>query len=1007
MSASWDPTPSQQGVVEAHKGPHRVVAGPGSGKTTTLIERIAAMLDQGVAAEQILALTFSRKAAEAIRNKVRRRVQRDIAVYTYHAFAANLLDEYGERRLTLLSGADGWRILDTLAREHPLRGFDETQAPKMAMIALSFIERMQQELLLPEDVRRYLAGSPACPPSRDATEWAQRLERLATLADLYERYQRQKRGDPAKDEGKVDFGDQVMEAVRLLWTDAEARQELRRRYPYLLLDEYQDTNFAQGVLVALLIGEAAHVLAVGDEDQSIYGFQGATQENILRFEDLKTLGDNAVMKHTLAENFRSLPDIVDLARDFVGAVKPLRATRVGAPGAKAVTLAETLSVAHQAEYVVQAILRRREDDGRAWKDFAILSANKVAFGPVRQALRAAGVPFQVVGRSGLLEQAEARDVLAYARLVEEPAGGPALARVLRRPPLSLSHASIRAILARPPGDRAAPLARSVDLPPLAAARVGELREWLAATRSRAAYEGIRWTVKQILEFTGHQRRIETGRADDPEATRAVLHRLLDLAEEMDRARGSLADWLTYLRLLAERGEEPTGEEPAESDTVKMLTIHAAKGLEWPVVFLISALGLPRAPREETAYLRRDPRTLNWDGIGAGDWNCPSAVAADLERLTLLEKPAFEAVEPEERRLTYVGMTRAADELILTCPSGTAKPNDTPRGSTRLLEYVKRTGEMRVRRSERLARAYVGELLRGYLKDRYRFTLLLLDDTQAELNKPPASLAARQLTGAQLRALLATVDAGDMPELEPSVVGALNRLNTSEPLSPVSQSAGTVSTEALAVFAVCPRQYAYRYESRLAEDAAVKQRREQWEALRRTMSEVDGAGRDDTFEEREALLLRAALDAAPELALGQPADLIWRLPPGGVTVTVDRLALTASGAVAALFTPDTPLSQWPDHLAIRAAVCRGALLQYGWRASHIGVYAVSPAGVALAPVASDEEAAALDRARLQLLLRQRAGAARTARVGPACAACGFTMYCRAYRDSQGADVREPA
>jgi DNA helicase-2/ATP-dependent DNA helicase PcrA len=673
-------TAAQQRVVESLDGPLKVAAGPGSGKTFTLTRRMLKLVERGVSPDDVLILTFSRKAAQELRRKTAEALGRDAPVYTYHAFAARLVEEYGEAEEPpgLITDAQIWLRLRELARDRPLCGFSGSEIQGIAKTASRFIQRSQQELLAPGDWNEILSRwEPGDEESADEKKRSPSQEKrmLETLVELYAAYQESKRQAE-----EFDYGDCILEAVRLLWTRPDVRASLAERYRYVMVDEYQDTNLAQGVMV-MLVAEAGNVLAVGDEDQGIYAFQGANQRNLVDLGELCALRGLGRPDDLLLDvNFRSVPGIVQATARFRSPEKRLRADREKLEKAPHLVLFEANDEASHAEHVVREILRRIEAGASAgrevtWKDFAVLCSRRSAFRAYERCFRQYGVPFRRP-ESRLMEQAVVRDVVAYLAYAADPAAEISLVRILESPPLRLAPDAIRAILA----DKAAPSAE-------AQARYVALVEQIQDLRSRAPYLGVRWAIRTVVDGTGWTRRVEAGRVEDPDQAAEGIDSLLSLAAEFDAMAGGMDAFVEYVDVLAEEDQTVSALE-SDEDAVSLLTIHGAKGLEWPVVFVHNAepLNLPRKRQPQTFALYRDPRTLAWDRLASGapaegsasPWTdvarslpdvlgptrWPGASAVASEGLVLMKSRDDALHQAEELRLAYVGFTRAMDTLYV-------------------------------------------------------------------------------------------------------------------------------------------------------------------------------------------------------------------------------------------------------------------------------------------------------------------------------------------------------
>jgi DNA helicase-2/ATP-dependent DNA helicase PcrA len=599
--------PAQREAVLASEGPVLILAGAGSGKTRVIVHRIAHLiLERGVPGERILAVTFTNKAADEMRGRVEGLLGRPPRTWlmTFHSFCVRLL-----RREAAAAGlVPGFVIWDEA---------DQLAAVKQALAALDLSEKLHPpRRVLSRISARKNSGRPA---SADADDFgAAQIDRIAArYAEILERA------------GALDFDDLLLRSVRLLEEQTGVREAWQRRFDYLLVDEYQDTNRAQYQIVRLLAGEKGNVTVVGDEDQSIYSWRGADIQNILDFEcDFKGA---RVLR--LEENYRSSQRILDVAAALVGnntkrKGKTLRATR---PGGEAVRLHAASDEFEEAAWVVGRIAERRSP--RA----AILMRMNAQSRLLEEALLRERIPYVVIGGVSFYERREVKDVLAYLRLVLNPDDDAAFRRVLNVPPRGLGDKALTE-LERLASERGGTLDAAMRaaleeslLPPRGREALRRFHGLLETLRADAARLTLKGLMERALALTGYSAALAEENSQEAEDRLQNLAELLqaavdyearrddETAEAGEPARG-LAGFLDRMALLSDV-DKARGDAP-----VLLLTLHSAKGLEFDDVFLVGM---------EEGLLPHSRALLDADGV------------------------------EEERRLGYVGMTRARERLSLT------------------------------------------------------------------------------------------------------------------------------------------------------------------------------------------------------------------------------------------------------------------------------------------------------------------------------------------------------
>ena len=671
--------PDQLRAVTHGSGPLLVVAGAGTGKTQVITRRIAWLIATHRAKpSEILGLTFTDKAADEMAVRVDQLVPygyTDSAISTFHAFGDGLIREYAlelglPTDLRVLSRAEVVIFLREHLFDFDLDAYRPLGDPTRFLSALATLfSRCKDEDISPTD---YLAhadrvateaafladaaagGSDLSFESDAAGAVAEEGRRQAELARAYRTYQ-----DLMAANGCIDFGDQVALALHLVRTSPAARAAIAGRFRYILVDEFQDTNRAQAELVAALADGHRNVTVVGDDDQAIYAFRGAAIDNILEFQD-RYLGARTIV---LRRNYRSFAPILDAAYRLIrfndphrlevrtGIGKRLRAQRI-APDPSPVRLEVFATGSDEADWIAAEIAGRIEA-GAAPRDHAILVRANGHADPIIRALNMAAIPWRFSGASGLYARPEVRLLLAFLRVAADlessvdvyalaaseiyGLGGEdltAIVNMARRRNRSLW--AILDELDRQPGIlRLAPATRAA-----VHRLVTDLDGYAEAAHEVPAGE----LLYRFLRGSGLLARLV---GTDTPAAEEALQNIARLFEIVRSQSALLADdraifVARHLATLIEAGDDPaTAELDPDADAVAVLTIHKAKGLEFPVVFL-PGMVVGRFPSG-----------------GRGD---PLALPAGLGRGT---PPTPEGSLAEERRLCYVAMTRARDELLLS------------------------------------------------------------------------------------------------------------------------------------------------------------------------------------------------------------------------------------------------------------------------------------------------------------------------------------------------------
>jgi ATP-dependent DNA helicase Rep len=604
--------PRQAEAVRHAGTPLLVIAGAGSGKTRVITRKIAYLIgERGIPAQAICALTFTNKAAREMKDRVGQLVKgqagRGLKVSTFHTFGLNLL----RREVTAAGLRPGFSLLDPQDGQGVLdEHLDElglAQATSSAT-ALAAISRWKNDLIEP---------AAAMAQAEDDYE--------AQLARLYQHYERTLHAYNA-----VDFDDLIVRPVKLLRGEPEIRAAWQQRIRHLLVDEYQDTNGAQYALVRLLVGADGAFTVVGDDDQSIYAWRGARPENLARLkQDYPTL--RVIM---LEQNYRSSARILRLANRLIGHNPHLFEKRLWSelgPGHPARVLV-CRDESHEAERVAAEIHHAHLTRDQAYGDVAILYRGNHQARAFEQALRALGIPYFLSGGSSFFARTEVKDIMAYLRLLANPADDAAFLRVVNCPRREIGTTTLER-LAGYAGARGVPLLTACTELGLGAhlserprRRLTAFADWIESHRSQAASDPI-GAVRALVDTMDYAGWLRETAASRPAAERRQenVDNLLGWLQALNKGalqEGTLGEMVGHLTLMdvLERQDEDQG-----GDRVHLMTLHAAKGLEFPQVYLVGM--------EEGLLPHR-------------------------------ESIEDEAIE-EERRLAYVGITRARRRLTLT------------------------------------------------------------------------------------------------------------------------------------------------------------------------------------------------------------------------------------------------------------------------------------------------------------------------------------------------------
>ncbi|MBX3442639.1 MAG: UvrD-helicase domain-containing protein [Planctomyces sp.] len=607
-----DLTPAQREAVEHGEGPLLVLAGPGSGKTRVVTRRIARLIERGVSPRSILAITFTNKAAETMRSRVHQLVPgAPVWVSTFHRFSAMLLRRYAEvvglrPNYSILDDSDQRRAIKQV-----LQDLDYDPAHYSPDRVAGRIGQLKGDLVTADQFsRQYEEGI--------GNNWDQ------VVAHVYPAYQRW-----LLESNAVDFDDLLLHVASLLSEHPELRRQLDHRYQFVLVDEYQDTNAAQYRIIAALSQEHPNIQATGDPDQSIYAWRGARIENILRFE--REFPDCHVVK--LEQNFRSTQAIVRSADRLIAHNRQRKAKRLvtdNAPG-EDVELVCFDDASQEAAGIARRIHQLAGEQAIPWSEFAIVYRVNALSRQVEMALRRERIPYQVAAGAAFYDRAEIKDALAYLRLAANPFDRAAFARAVNTPLRGLGETSQRRLAQWADLERIGLLdacRRAGDVPKLSknAARGFRAFAELIGRLDIAKSGSVGDLLTEIVDRSGLAAAwIHSPREEDQQRLGNVQE-LITAARQYDEAAGDERSIDGFLEQCALISDSDSVDDAAGS--VTLMTLHSAKGLEFRVVFVLGV---------EEGLIPHERSLRDVSGF-------------ELE---------------EERRLLFVGMTRAKERLFLT------------------------------------------------------------------------------------------------------------------------------------------------------------------------------------------------------------------------------------------------------------------------------------------------------------------------------------------------------
>lgn len=605
----------QQLAVKTTEGPLLIMAGAGSGKTRVLTHRIAYLvIEKQVYPSKILAITFTNKAAREMRERIDGLLGNGTGermwASTFHSMCVRILrrdiDRIGySKSFSILDSTDQLTVVKNLLKE---KNIDPKQYEPRAI--LNAISSAKNECITAETFRKNM--NPNNPYEK-------------TVADVYEGYEKRLRKNQS-----LDFDDLIMTTITLFERVPEVLEYYQNKFQYIHVDEYQDTNKSQYLLVQLLAKKFRNICVVGDSDQSIYRWRGADIGNILSFE--KDYSDAKVIM--LEQNYRSTKTILQAANDVIGHNKTRypKELRTDNPQGDKIKVFKAYNEQEEAQFVVQTIQRLMDKDNYSYDDFAILYRTNAQSRVMEEVLVKSNMTYQIVGGTKFYDRKEIKDLLAYLRLVANNDDDLSLARIINEPKRSIGATSF---------DKIATFAIEQDrsifdamqdilfmgLTGKAATSVENFRAMIANFTQQQQYLSVTELVEQVIDKTGYRTMLQNEKTIEAQSRLENIEEFLSVTKAFEERSDdkSLVAFLTDLALVADI--DALDKEDTSKGSIILMTMHAAKGLEFPVVFV---LGL-----EENIFPHS--RSIN-------------------------EPEEME----EERRLMYVATTRAEKQLFLTC-----------------------------------------------------------------------------------------------------------------------------------------------------------------------------------------------------------------------------------------------------------------------------------------------------------------------------------------------------
>lgn len=606
--------PQQKKAVQITEGPLLVVAGAGSGKTSVLTRRIAYLVaEKGIAPWNILAITFTNKAATEMKEREYKLLgqQADsIWMSTFHALCVRILRRDAEKigyssNFSIADSAEQLTLIKHIQKEQNIN--PKMYEPRRILAAIS---NGKNDLLTPDA----FSASAASP-----------FEKIT--AQVYQEYQKRLKNDQI-----MDFDDLIMQTLVLFKKDPTVLHYYQNKFRYLLVDEYQDTNQAQYELCHALAAQYKNICVVGDADQSIYGWRGANMENIMNFE--QDYHDDGVQTVKLEQNYRSTGHILAAANAVIKNNRNRKAKKLWTDqgdGAK-VTYYRAQSGDDEAHFIIAKIQEEVKGKKRSYHDFAVLYRTNAQSRTVEESFVKSNVPYQIVGGHKFYDRKEIMDIMAYLKLVANPSDSMSFNRIINTPKRGIGPVSVRRFMDFARDNNLSILGAfdHISMSGVTARAAAKLSDFGAKLRDAINFakdHTVTGLTEKILQDFGYTAALKAEHTIEAETRLENLDEFLSVTKRFDDEyeenddENALSDFLAEVSLLSDQDDLANND-----DQVALMTLHAAKGLEFPVVFL----------------------------VGMEDGLFPLSRA-------LMEDDQLE----EERRLAYVGITRAKRELFLT------------------------------------------------------------------------------------------------------------------------------------------------------------------------------------------------------------------------------------------------------------------------------------------------------------------------------------------------------
>ena len=606
----------QKRAVKRTEGPLLIIAGAGSGKTRVLTNRIAYLIDDcGVAPYNILAITFTNKAAREMRERVDATVGNgagEVWVSTFHSTCVRILRRYIDRigytnNFTIYDTDDQKSVIKDICKKFNI----DTKMLKERTI-MNSISHAKDELMTPDEMALEAGGD----------------YNAKRIANVYAEYQK-----TLKLNNALDFDDLIVKTVELFQHNPDILDYYQERFKYIMVDEYQDTNTAQFKFVSLLAEKYKNLCVVGDDDQSIYRFRGANIGNILGFE--KVFPEAKVVR--LEQNYRSTQNILNAANEVIVNNTERKEKRLWTENEEGdkVHFRQFNNGFEEAEYVAGEIIQGRRNGKFQYKDCAVLYRTNAQSRLFEEKFLLANVPYKIVGGVNFYARKEIKDLLSYLKTIDNASDDLAVRRILNVPKRGIGLTSIGRVQ-----DYADMMNLSFydalrvveEVPSIgrAAGKINDFVSFIQGLKSKAEAYTVRETLEEVIELTGYVKELEAEKTEEAQARIENIDELISKTESFQEAMeeagqpATLSAFLEEIALVAD-----IDSVDPDQDYVLLMTLHSAKGLEFPNVFIV---GME-------------------DGVFPGYASIWSGDPSDIE---------------EERRLCYVGITRAMKELTLTC-----------------------------------------------------------------------------------------------------------------------------------------------------------------------------------------------------------------------------------------------------------------------------------------------------------------------------------------------------